>query len=128
MSSLAAAILSEGLKLLMSSIHRVQEEADHLATAAGGLASVAYEFAFCRAELGVEFVFYYPALGCVPGQGRRSVGLDELYALFDADNGESASGHELVLWGEFGELSPHGFEEELDDAATVVGFLTDDLL
>lgn len=117
-----------GTEALDDSVHRVQEEADHLSTAACRPAGVAYEFAFRRAELGVEFVFDYPALGCVPGQGRRPVGIYELYALFDADDGEGSSGHELVLWCELGELAPHGFEEELDDAATVVGFLTDYLL
>ena len=68
-------------------VHGVEEEADHLSTVARGLSGVAYEFAFGGAERGVEFVFDYPALGCVPGQGWRSVGLDELHALFDADDG-----------------------------------------
>ena len=117
-----------GTEALDDSVHRVQEEADHLSTAAGGLPRVAYELAFRCAESGVEFVFDYPALGCVSGQGRRSVGLYELYALFYADYGEGSSGHELVLRGELGKLSPHGLEEEPDDAATVVGFLFDDLL
>ena len=117
-----------GTEALDDSVHRIQEEADHLLTGASGPASVAYEFAFCRAELGVEFVFDDPALWCVPGQGRWSVGIYELDTLFDADDGEGPSGHELVLRGEFVEFAPHGFEEELDDAASVVGFLFDDLL
>lgn len=117
-----------GTEALDDSVHRVEEEADRLSTAACGLAGVAYEFAFCRAELGVEFVFDDPALGRVPRQGRWSVGIYELDALFDADDGEGSSGHELVLWSEFLELAPHGLEEELDDATSVVGFLTDYLL
>ena len=109
-------------------VHRVEEEADHLSTAACGLPGVAYQFAFRCAESGVEFVLDDPLLWGVSGQGRRSVGLYELDSLFDADDGEGSASHELVLRGEVVELTPHGLEEELDDAASVVGFLFDYLL
>ena len=113
---------------LYQAVHGVEEEADGLSSVSGHLPGVAYEFAFCCVEFGVQFVFGYPTLGCVSWEAWLAVGLYEFYTLLHADYGEGSAGHELVLRGEVVKLAPHGLEEELDDAATVVGFLFDYLL
>ena len=95
-----------GAEALDDTVHRVEEETDHLLAAACCLSGVSYEFSLCCAEPGVEFVFGYPALWCVPGQGWLSVGVHELDSLFDADDSVGSSGHELVLRGEVVELAP----------------------
>ena len=76
---------------------------------------------------GVSLVVNDPGLGGVSGLGNSGLfdGLDELNALFYAEDGEDTARHDLVYGGKVGEASVHGVLHETDDGSTVVCFLSD---